>query len=126
MKKLLAIILFCVSVNFYSQTGITKDSFFPGKKSFPDNYKAIISESNWQPLGHYKSTLKKIHVIDSAYAIKIRLFDDGKIYRKIKGNKIVSNSDFATTTIAYIDSSTLILENKEKKIIYRSLYRRIP
>ncbi len=126
MNKLLVIILFFTSVCSYSQTNLTKDSFFPDKRPFPENYETIISESNWQPLGWYKSTLKKIRIPDSVFTIKIRLFDDGKTYRKIKGNKIVSNSDFATVKIAYVDSSTLIIENKEKDIVYRSLYVRKP
>lgn len=54
------------------------------------------------------------------------LYKTVRAYHKVKGNKIVSkNSDCCgTQKIIYVDNSTLILEEKNKKNTYRTLYRR--
>lgn len=113
------------SINILSQTTLTKDSFFLKQKTFPENYVTLIADSEWRFIGVYTNIYKNIYAPDSIVITKIKLFDNGKEYRKIKGNKIITNSDFAIEKIIYIDNRTLILESKEKNIIRRVLYRRV-
>jgi hypothetical protein len=127
MRQIASLLFFLFAftvVRVPAQAILTKDSFFLRQKSLPDNYKSIITDSQWLYLGTYKSTTRKISVPDSVKVVDLRLFDNGRTYRKIRGKKIVSNSDFATQRIVYVDNSTLILESKDRKIVYRYLYRR--
>ena len=106
-------------------------------------------DTKWLYLGTWKSNMKKIYTPDTVKTIDLMLFDDKLVrqmkhfrkkvvytkdtadlyenvivYHKIKGNKIISNADFATQKISYVDDSTLILETKDDKITYRTLYRK--
>ena len=124
MTRFLIIVFVWISLSLSSQVTLNKDSFFPMKKPFPENYKSLMADSDWQTLGYYKSNQKKIILPDTITVGRIELFEDGKSYRKIKGKKIISNLDISTVEIIYIDSTTLILENKYKKTVHRTLYRR--
>jgi hypothetical protein len=124
LNRLLIFTILLTSFRLSCQTTLTKDSFFLTQKNFPKDYETIISSSKWKLLGTCDNKHKKILIPDSSNYENINLFDDGKYYRKIKGNKIVSNSDFGTIKIVYVDQHTLILEYRNKKKVTRQLFRR--
>lgn len=150
-KKFLLTILLLTSLTILSgQIILTKDSFFLAQKSLPNNYKSVITNTKWLYLGTWQSNMKKIYTPDTIKPVDLMIFEDMLVrrhkhfrhkvvyvkdtselmetvtaYHKIKGNKIVSkNTDCGTQKIIYVDNSTLILESKDKKIIYRTLYRK--
>jgi len=90
MTRFLIIVFVWISLSLSSQVILSKDSFFPMKKPFPENYKSLMADSDWQTLGYYKSNQKKIILPDTITVGRIELFEDGKSYRKIKGKKIIS------------------------------------
>lgn len=148
MTKLLMFIFSLQANLLICQAILTKDSFFLARQSMPKNYQGLIRESQWLYLGTWHKKNNSIHAPATPEVADLMLFDRterrrrhprGKsttvrdtaalwetvrVYRKIKGRKIISNTDFATQKIVYADSSTLILETKGEKGINRSLYRR--
>ena len=131
MTRILIVFFIFGTASLFSQNRLTEDSFYLEQKTLPDNYKSIITDTKWLYLGTWQSGRSKIITPDTIRTTDLMLFDnktaDGtRRYRKIKGKKIVSNTDFATERIVYVDGTTLILETKGKKTFYRKLYRRQP
>lgn len=124
--RFLIFILLLTTFNLSSQSTLTKDSFFLSKKPFPKNYKSLIADNKWLYLGYYRSWNNRIYLADTIKLQRIVLFERDGSYRKIKGHKIITNSDLSTEKIIYIDDSTLILESAEKKGFNRRLFRRKP
>jgi hypothetical protein len=106
-----------------AQSPISKESFFPERKRIQKDYKTEIRESKWEYIGTYRSDNDKIIVPDSPQPALI-VFENGENYRRIKGKKIISNSKPDNQKIVYLDDSYLILEAKDDKGRYRSLYQK--
>jgi hypothetical protein len=149
MTRLLIFIFFLTSFRLTSQTTLTNDSFFLKQKSLPKEYKSIITDTRWLHIGLWQSnkneiytpdTIKTVHFVSlldpmrsiqftphgEAYILKDTLspFEMNIYYLEIKGRKIITGVDSSFQKIVYVDTSTLILESKNKKEIYRVLYRR--
>ncbi|MCC6372773.1 MAG: hypothetical protein IT236_17345 [Bacteroidia bacterium] len=110
-RQFLFIFVF-LTTSLFGQKTLKIDSFFLNQKKLPDNYKSIISDNLWQLIGEYHGAIK---TPDTITIIKVNLFDNGKTYRKIIGNKIACNTDISTKTIIYVDTSTLILQFNDRK-----------
>jgi hypothetical protein len=136
MNKIFLIISLGISINILSQQSLTKDSFFLQQKNFPGNYKEIVGDpKGWKVIGRYDLYKEKVdlklHPWDTLAAFTP--FNDGKMFLKIRNNKIVGRGDRrGVTKIIYVDDSTLILEDKytekvhgkKKKSKTRTLYHK--
>jgi hypothetical protein len=107
-----------------AQALISKESFFPPHHRLPKDYKAEISESKWEYLGTYRSDNGKTVLPDSPQPALI-VYENGQSYRRIKGKKIVSNAKPDNQKIIFLDDTRLILEAKDEKGRYRSLYQKV-
>ena len=120
--KLVLTFVFC-SALLSGQTLISKDSFFPARKRLPKNYKSEITDNKWEYMGTYRSDNGKTILPDSPQPALI-VFEDGQNYRRIKGKKIVSGSKSDEQKIIFLDDTRLILEARDDKGRYRSLYHK--
>ena len=126
---------------------VTRESFFPLEKPFPENYVSIIKESGWAYKGSWSDDKKRLMLADTtapkisfgdrlvrrtrrtgkkiAYSADTSsLYETVKVRYKVRGKKIVINTDIDPQRIIYIDSTTMVLQSLHKKSAVRRLYRR--
>jgi hypothetical protein len=124
LRSRIIFVLLLIAINhLIAQQPISKESFFPQHKRLPKNFKTEIAENKWEYMGTYRSDNSKIILPDSPQPALIT-FEKGDTYRRIKGKKIVSNSKSDDQKIVYLDDLSLILEAKDEKGRYRSLYQK--
>lgn len=135
IRQLLVILVFA-STNLLSQTILTQEDFLKKSKTFPKNYKELVgAPKGWRILGrydlHYSKIIRSSYKWDTLH--KFTPFRDGKMFSKIRRNKIIGRGDIrGVVKIIYVSTDTLILENKafqkvkgkNQKVRVRTLYKR--
>ena len=137
MKIYIVIIFICISIKLSSQNKLRKSIFFPAKTELPEDYKLIVGDpKGWKLVAYFNLKNDKIEpeIYPGDTLHKYTPFKQGKMYLKIKGNKLVSMGDLKNSTkIIYVTKDTLILEgvivrktkSSEKRANARQLYTRV-
>lgn len=138
MTKLFFLCLSCILPGAaLSQIVLSRDSFFRPEQALPTHHKTLVADPNgWRVLGRYNcsNNNSEKHSFGGDTLCRFTPFREGKMFLKIRGDKIIGRGDRrAVSKIIFVSESRLIIEStwkqkrrgKTNRDKIRTLYRRL-